>query len=179
MSHMCRRLIGLGLAVGLLVTARPGPLGAQEVAPPALKAAFLFNFVKFTTWPSDVLPDAAPLQMCVVNAPAIGSALAQAVEGRTVAGHAIQVTQPGETGNLRGCHVLFVSGTRAAAAKTVLAVRDVPVLTVSDLPAFAADGGIAQFHVQQGQLRFYFAVDAVRASRIQVSSKLLILSRLP
>jgi len=179
MTSASLRLLGLGLAVGLLVTLRPGPLGAQEVTPPALKAAFLFNFVKFTSWPSDVLPDTAPLQMCVVNAPAIGSALSQAVQGRSIGGHAIQVTQPGEAGNLRGCHVLFVSGTRGAAAKAVTAVRDVPVLTVSDLQAFADDGGIAQFHVQQGQLRFYFAVNAVRASRLQVSSKLLILSRQP
>jgi hypothetical protein len=168
----------VAVGVGLVLLLRPGVPVAQEVSGPALKAAFLFNFVKFTTWPADALPDAAPLTMCVLNAPAIGSALSQAVQGRAVAGHAIRVAEPDET-TLRSCHVLYVSGSRTAAIKAVAAVRDVPVLTVSDLQAFTTDGGIAQLHVQQGQLRFLFAVDAVRASRLQVSSKLLALSRQP
>jgi hypothetical protein len=174
----CGRL-AVAVGVGLLLLMRPGVPAAQEVSGPALKAAFLFNFVKFTTWPADVLPDAAPLTMCVLNAPAIGTALNQAVQGRAVAGHAIRVAEPGEGNGLRACHVLYVSGPRSAAIKAVAAVRDVPVLTVSDLQAFTTDGGIAQFHVQQGQLRFLFAVDAVRAARLQISSKLLALSRQP
>ena len=174
-----RPLVRVAVAVVLLLTLTPRTLLTQEVTGPALKAAFLFNFVKFTTWPADALADAAPVQMCVVNAPAVGSALAAAVQGRVVAGHPIQVSQPAEDAALRKCHVLFVSGPRAAALKVVAAVHDAPVLTVSDLPAFATDGGIVQFHVQQGQLRFAFALDAARVARLQISSKLLSLARQP
>jgi hypothetical protein len=165
--------------IALLLTLSPRGLITQEVTGPALKAAFLFNFVKFTTWPPDVLPEAAALQMCVVNAQSVGSALSAAVQGRVVAGHAIHVTQPADTAPLRGCHVLFVSGPRAAALKVVTVVRDAPVLTVSDLQAFTAEGGVAQFHLQQGQLRFAFNLEAARAARLQISSKLLTLARQP
>jgi hypothetical protein len=173
------RLVRLVACATLVLILRPGGLVAQEVTGPALKAAFLFNFVKFTTWPQDVLPDAAPLLMCVVNAPAIGSALGEAVQGRVVAGHAIRVSQPTDIAGLRGCHVLFVSGPRAAALKVMAVVREAPVLTVSDVPSFTAEGGIAQFHLQQGQLRFAFGIDAARAARLQISSKLLALARQP
>ncbi len=172
----CLRLIA---SIVLLVFLRPYGVVTQEVTGPALTAAFLFNFLKFTTWPQDVLPDAAPLTMCVVNAPAIGSALTGAVKGRVVAGHAIRVAQPTDDAALRGCHLLFVSGPRPAALKAIGVVRDTPVLTVSDLQGFTTDGGIAQLHLQQGQLRFAFGLDAVRASRLQISSKLLALARQP
>jgi hypothetical protein len=178
-STVDHRLLRLVACVTLLLILRPTGLRTQEVTGPALKAAFLFNFVKFTTWPHDVLPDGAPLLMCVVNAPAVGDALTAAVQGRMLAGHAIRVTQPAATTDLRSCHVLFVSGSRPAALKVVATVREAAVLTVSDLQAFTTDGGIAQLHLQQGQLRFAFGIAAARAARLQISSKLLTLARQP
>lgn len=170
----------LAAAVVVLLTLTPTALRTQEVTGPALKAAFLFNFVKFTTWPADALADGAPVQMCVANAPALATALSAAVQGRAVAGHPIHVVLPADDpAALRRCHVLFVSGPRAAALKVVAAVRDAAVLSVSDLPAFTADGGVVQFHVQQGQLRFAVGLEAARTARLQISSKLLSLARQP
>lgn len=178
---MARRRVARGVLIVVvsLLTVAPRVSFTQEVTAPALKAAFLFNFVKFTAWPADVLTDAAPIQMCVVNAPAVGGALGEAVKGRSVAGHPLHVVEAPDTPALRQCHVLFVSGSRAAALKVIAAVRDAPVLTVSDLPAFTAEGGIAQFHVQQGQLRFAVGLEAARTARLQISSKLLVLARQP
>ena len=172
-----RRGVFLLAILALMSTSRVGR--SQEVAGPALKAAFLFNFVKFTTWPVDVLPDAAPLLMCVVNDPAIGQSLSSAVRGRAVLGHEIRVMETDAPSALRACHLLYVSGTRADALKTVAAVRNAPVLTVSDVQAFTSAGGIAQLHVQQGQLRFAIAPDTARAARLHISSKLLTLARKP
>ena len=171
-----RRLgICLTVAASVLVLS-PAPV-AQEVTGPALKAAFLFNFVKFTTWPSDALADGAPLAMCVINDQAVGNALAAAVTGRVVLGHQIQVTQPADPDTWRSCHVAYVSGTRAVALKVVSVVGDQPVFTVSDVHGFRDSGGIAQFHVQQGQLRFDFGLDAMRRSRLHISARLLALAR--
>lgn len=175
-ARWCRRVC---LVAGLVLLVPMPASRAQEVTGPALKAAFLFNFVKFTVWPADALPDAAPLVMCVVNDRAIGQSLAVAVRGRAVLGHDIRVLETEDPALLRTCHVLYVSGSRAMALKAVNAVRSVPVLTVSDQPAFNDDGGVAQLHVQQGQLRFAIAAEAARAARLQISSKLLALARKP
>jgi hypothetical protein len=94
-------------------------------------------------------------------------------------GHRIQVSQPADPTTWRACHVAHVSGTRAAALKVVSVVGDQPVLTVSDVHGFNAGGGIAQFHVQQGQLRFDFNLDAIRRSRLHISARLLALARRP
>ena len=33
---------------------------AQDVTEPALKAAFIYNFAKFTEWPTEAVPTGAP-----------------------------------------------------------------------------------------------------------------------
>jgi hypothetical protein len=173
-----RLTVGAVVAIAIVLGGASLPV-AQEVTGPALKAAFLFNFVKFTTWPADVLPDAAPLVMCVVNDPAVGLALSQAVGSRVVLGHQLQVVQFDKVEPLDKCQVVYVSGARSVALQVVALLRDAPVFTVSDVHAFNAAGGIAQLHVQQGQLRFAIAVDAARKARLQISARLLALARQP
>jgi hypothetical protein len=176
--HVSTRWARVTAAIALALLCGGAPV-AQEVTGPALKAAFLFNFVKFTQWPAVALADTAALTMCVVQDPAVGDALAQAVRNRVVQGREIRVAQPQPGETLRQCHVLYVSGARPAVEKVVATVADAPVLTVSDVRAFADIGGVAQLHVQQGQLRFAIAVDAARRSGLQISSRLLALSRQP
>ena len=118
-----------------LLLLMPLPAAAQDVTEPALKAAFIYNFAKFTEWPADVMTTAAPLHLCVLGDPAIGDALERVVQGRTLAGHSIEVSQAESAGPPRaGCHILYVSGVTAEqAAKVVAGLRDAPVLTISDV----------------------------------------------
>lgn len=173
-----RRAIQVAAGVSVMFACAAVPV-AQEVTAPALKAAFIFNFVKFTTWPSEALPADAPLVMCVVDAPDVGAALSQSVGGRVVLGHEMRVLQTNDQDVLRTCHVLFVSGSRATARETAALVSAMPVLTVSDVYGFNAAGGVVQLHLQQGQLRFAVARDAARTSRLQISARLLALARQP
>ena len=139
-------------ALGLLLL-MPLPAAAQDVTEPALKAAFIYNFAKFTEWPTEVMPPAGPLVLCVLGDAAIGDALERVVRGRTLAGHSIGVSQADSAGPPReGCHVLYVSGVTASRAATLVAgLRDAPVLTISDLRGFTELGGVAQFYFKAGQ----------------------------
>lgn len=171
---------GARVALAALLLVRPVAPAAQEVTGPALKAAFIYHFVKFTTWPADALPGSAPLVMCVLGDPAVGAALEQAVKNRQVDGHPIHVSQMSPTAALRACQVLYVSGLSAARlAEVVASVSSTPVLTVSDSDMFLQSGGIAQFHYQNGQLRFGLAGKAASHARLQISSRLLVLSKRP
>jgi hypothetical protein len=78
---------------GIIVLALLGTVAtAQDVTEPALKATFIYNFAKFTTWP-DALPTSEPWVICVLGDTAVGDALTRAVEGRALAGHAMKVLQ--------------------------------------------------------------------------------------
>ena len=77
---------------------------AQDVTESALKAAFIFNFAKFTEWPAEVMTTGEPLVLCVLGDAAIGEALERAVRSRTVLGHRMDVSQATSNGPPReGC----------------------------------------------------------------------------
>ena len=115
---------------------------AQDVTESALKAAFIYNFVKFTEWPADVVPAGEHFVMCVLGDTAVGEALERAVKTRLLDGHSLTVVQLEPGGPQRVCHVLYVSGVTAGqAAQVVARGRDAPVLTISDLDGIHGTGG--------------------------------------
>jgi hypothetical protein len=153
------------------------PTAAQDVTEPALKAAYIYNFAKFTEWPAEAMTDGAPLVLCVQGDAAIGKALERAVRGRKLAGHDMGVSQAVDDRPVLGrCHLLFVTGVPVTeAGRVVAAVRDAPVLTMSDLKGFTQLGGIAELFFENGQLRFDVEVESAKRARLQISSRLLAL----
>jgi hypothetical protein len=166
-----------GVTIGVLLLMQ-GLASAQDVTEPALKAALIYNFAKFTEWPIDLLPARAPLAICVLGDTAVADALDGAVKGRVLAGHPISVSHVAAAGPLRSCQVLYVSGALAAKAGPLLGpLRDAPVLTISDIDGFNESGGIAQFYFEHGQFRFSVHLEAARRARLQISSRLLVLAK--
>ncbi len=151
---------------------------AQDVTEPALKAAFILNFARFTEWPANVVPPTEPLAICVLGDPAVRDELERLAKGRAIAGHRVAVSLVTSAGPKGVCHVLYVSGVTASqASQLVIGLRDLAVLTISDIDGFVPAGGIAQFFFEHGMLRF--SVDALAAKRaqLQISSRLLALAR--
>ena len=75
------------------------------------------------------------------------------------------------------CHVLYLSGiSRAQIAAIVSSVRESPVLTVSDAEEFTKRGGIIQFFVESGKMRFRINARAAKRARLLLSSRLLALA---
>jgi hypothetical protein len=159
---------------GLLLCATAGR--AQDVTEPSLKAAFIYNFAKFTEWPADMLPAAAPFTACVLGDASIGDALERSAKGRQLAGRGINVSRVQLEGPLRSCQLLYVSGVTPAQIVTIVAaVRGAPVLTISDADDFARVG-VAQVFVENGKMRFNLNLEIAKRSRLQLSSKLLALA---
>lgn len=168
----------IGAVVVLFLLLLPiRPLG-QDVTEVALKAAFIYNFAKFTDWPADALPNGAPLVACVLGDPAVADALERTVRGRQASGHGIEVLLlRAPEKELKSCHLLYVSGVPASQATDVAAaLRTAPVLTISDIETFASNGGVAQFFVENGKMRFTINLGAARRARLQLSSRLLALA---
>ena len=146
---------------------------AQDVTGPSLKAAYIYNFVKFTEWPGR-MPASEPFVMCVIGDTAVGDALERAVVGRVLAGHSIVVSRLLPDAPKQACHVVYVSGvTGSQAVQLVAGLRDAPVLTISDIEGFAGVGGIAQFFFEHGKLRFRIHLEAAKRAGLQISSRLL------
>jgi hypothetical protein len=174
------RLVGIRplayTAITILVVMRCVAF-AQDVTESALKAAFIYNFVRFTEWP-DQFPAADPFVMCVLGDAAVGDALERAVKGREIAGHAIVVSRAATAGSKPACHVLYLSGAMASQRAQLIAdLRDAPVLTISDIEGFTDIGGMVQFFFEHGQLRFSIRLESAKRARLQISARLLQLSQ--
>jgi hypothetical protein len=167
---------GAALAITLLLAARAH---AQTATAPELKAAFLYNFAKFVEWPSDAMPAGTPLVMCVLGDGAVADALEETVKGRTLEGHPLTTRRVKADGALRTCHVLYVSGVDAKGLHELIeGLKDSAVLTASDHDRFAQFGGVANFFVDNGKMRFAVNIESAQRARLQVSSKLLGLAKI-
>lgn len=165
-------------------------LGGQAVAPAAtaatrspeytLKAAFLFNFVKFVDWPADTFADEkSPFSLCVLGGedPFDGS-LDELVANEAVNGRPIAVRRKTRGADLRTCHLLFIDRTeRERQAEILASLRGSPVLTVGETDRFLAEGGLFNFFLEANRVRFEVNLPAVERTPLKVSSKLLRLAR--
>jgi hypothetical protein len=158
----------------------PWPAAAQTATAPALKAAFLYNFAKFTEWPADALAPSQPLVLCVMNDREVGEALVDLTKGRTIDSHALVVsTIKPESPELESCRLLFMSGLDLPRSRALVdSVAGKPVLTVSDVDKFARLGGVAHFFIEDGTMRFTVNLDAAQRAGLRLSSKFLSLARI-
>ena len=114
----------------------------------------------------------------IVGENPFGDQLAQAVSGKIVQGHSLQVKIFQPTEDLRACNILFISASEVKRLPTILAaLRGSSVLTVADLDHFTESGGMIQFLIEDGRVRFVIDVGATSRARLKVSSKLLSLAR--
>ena len=184
MRYLLRIPGGLGPWLAIVATialaAEPSAAQAQTATAPALKAAYLYNFAKFTTWPGAALGPSDPLVLCILNDRAVTDTLVSLTQDRTIEGHPLVVrTTKLDSPALHECRVLFVSGLdRAGSAALIDTVASKPIFTVSDLDSFAQMGGVAGFYVESGTLHFAINLAAAQRSGLQLSSKLLGLARM-
>ena len=154
-------------------------VAAQSTSAPDMKAAYLLNFARFVEWPADTPPPGSPLIMCIVNDGAVATALEQTTKGRVVEGHPLSVVRLGAKGTLPMCHVLYLAALDQKALLDMIAALDGRlVLTVSDVPRFARNGGMVELFVEDGKLRMAANVDALQRAKVRLSSRVLTIARI-
>ncbi len=144
-----------------------------------LKAAFIYNFAKFTHWP-EKLPgeQGAPLSLCIAGEDDLADTLGR-LKGRLVKGRQLH-TQTFKGTQIPGnCHVLYVAASEQKRYRgLVKAVRGQAILTVSELPGFARTGGIVELTRAHGRIRFIINLGLAREAGLEISPRLLALAEL-
>jgi hypothetical protein len=169
----------MAAALGALGEVFLGAAGGvrQDVTTPELTAAFLFNFVKFTTWPADALRDGDSIVVCVNGDPAVAESLGQLTRSQKVDGHGLMVRRT-NLEPLIGCHLVYgATLDKARAQQFIKTAAGLPILTVSDFPDFAQFGGVAHLFIDSGRMRFAVNPGAADRARLRISSKLLSLAK--
>lgn len=146
-----------------------------QVDESALKAAYIFNFTEFTTWPSAALPDAA-LYVCVDKATTLGVALSK-LDGKTFGGRswAVRALTPNE--GVEKCNVVVLEsdGPMSRQLKDVTSSKQA-VLVISDFD-MGDQIPVIRLFTDDGHLRFDIDNQQALRRHLLLSSKLLRLAR--
>lgn len=171
-----RALLAGVLLVLAFAAAAPG--APPEATEHELKAAFLFNFVKFVEWPPEALDRRASLEVCVLGDDLLHEALQRSLRGKTVRDKPIATRRIASLQATGECHVLFVSSAHHDDMPAIVPlVRLHHVLLVGEGPRFLAAGGTIAFDVENDRLRFDVDTDAATGAGLKLSSQLLKVAR--
>ena len=203
MRHDRRRMKGkiynstvLALALlGALIApqARAGSASEHEHR---LKAAFLYNFVKFTDWPGEAAADSVasgivdnnkPIEIGIIGKNPFGKSFEPLKEklakGRQVVVKPFKGLKKSEKSHeqieaIRKCHILFICSSQKDQLKGITEmVKDHPVLTVADMSGFLESGGMINFIMEDKKVRFEINNAAAKRAKLRLSSKILRLAK--
>lgn len=159
----------------LLITLGIRPAHAtEEELEYKLKAAFMLNFAKFTTWPeSSITTQEEFFNFCVMGADPFKAAI-KGVEAKQVGGKPIRLQYVHGTEEAQQCHVLFISQSEQTRVQQIIKdLEAASILTVSDIEGFARMGGMFEFIKLKERLSFIVNNRQIKKSGLQVSASLL------
>ena len=137
-----------------------------------VKAGFLYNFVRYIEWPE---PVSGSFLICVAGQNPFGTVLEELIQNERVRG--VPLRTEVIPGPLPECQVVFTPKTSNVPAY-LKAVAGTPTLTVGETDRFIEQGGLINFFVEQGRVRFEVNRAAAERVKLRISSRLLQLARI-
>ena len=159
----------------LALTLGPLHARAEDNKEYLVKAAFIYNFTKFVQWPgAKAIGNQSNIDICILGSsllaetsgvfkkastPDLSLSLVEEQNWREAPGH---------------CHILFISASHEPQLDGILAaLKDQPVLTVSDATGFADRGGMIGFVLSENRIKLEINPGAFNAAGMRVDAQLL------
>jgi len=168
------------MGIGFLALLAGGIPARADVSEYTVKAAYLYNFANFVTWPPGAFSgDGAPLVIGVVGEDPFGETLDKAINGKTAGGHPLKVKrfsslEASGAAALKKCQILFICYSEKDRVSSILsAVKGSNVLTVSEIEGFSYKGGILLFDMVGSKISLVANTSAAKKAGLTISSKLL------
>jgi hypothetical protein len=159
-------------ALAALVALCRAPLSATEPED-ELKAAIVLNFLRYSEWPERV-PTDAPLTVRVAGRQSLAEVFRRSLDGKSVNGRTVRVTDSAATPDPRCCSVIYVAAAKSAEVKQALAApHPAHALTIGESDRFLEEGGAVNLLLVDGRMSFEVSLEALDRARVAISSKLL------
>lgn len=167
-SKLLSRLAALAFAL-------PGAAWCAETANEnELKAAYIYRFAQFTTWPNS---PAGGFNFCIQGDHPVEEGLRK-LQGKIVQNAPVSVQRVDSAEAATACHVLFLHIDRPKElAEWMTALRSRPVLVVSDSPNAFQEKAIIVFAMEPNRVTFRINLTEARDSGLFLSSQMLKLAQ--
>ena len=150
--------------------------GAESNAPSEyqVKAAFLYNFLKFVEWPErHSTVSNALITLCILGNDPFGNIM-NGFKDKQVAGKKIFLRQMRSTSGIRDCEALFISGSEKGDVEAIAELASgLHILTIGDTERFAQKGVIINMFMENNKVRFEINIDAAKQAGLRIDSRLL------
>jgi len=156
----------LGVSIGF-----PSNAQADETAEYTLKAAFLYNFAIFTSWPSHT---ADSFNLCIYGKDPFNQDLDSLMRKKSVNERKIIIHRINSSDQLNQCQLVFIS--RAAIgnlANIIDLLKGKAVLTIANSPGVSQQGVVLNMNVNDDKVTFEANLIAARKVGLNLSSQLL------
>jgi hypothetical protein len=160
-----------------LLVAAGGAAGA--VSDNEVNATMIYKIGKFVHWPDGAFAaNGGRLTLCVVGSDEVEAGLGS-LEGRKLQGQVIAIVRLAVDGPAENCHIAFIGRSEQSNVGAFLdRVSKTPVLTISDIEGFAAQGGIVGIGSQDGKATLEINSGASRRAGLDIGAQLLQLATL-
>jgi len=152
-----------------------------------IKAAFLYNFIKFVDWPKEKTTNNNSITIGIIGRDQFGMAF-EPVDNKQVKGKKVIIKRfkgteelkqsSGQIEAIRKCHLLFVCRSEKELLREIIdIVKCHSVLTVGDMKGFLESGGIINFLIEDEKVCFEINNTAAKQAKLEIRSKLLRLAK--
>ena len=167
-----------GLLAGLIAFCALWPsaaLRADDNKEYLVKAAFIYNFVKFVDWPDGrAIAKQSNINICVLGSSPMSEAGSIFQKASTPQLTLSLVDEASTASAAAHCHVVFIGSSEAGNLSERLAgLKSHPVLTVSDVDGFAESGGMIGFVVADNKIKVVVNTKAAASAGLRIDAQLL------
>jgi hypothetical protein len=150
-----------------------------ERDPLVVKADMLFNIVKFVQWPAGTTAPKGEMTFAILGDDELASVIAATFSTKSIGGRQVFVRCIRRIEDAKDCQVLYVAASESGRVPQVVeSLSGKCVLTTSDVPGFAAGGGMVNFVQDNDKVRFEINPGSAEKARLKISAKLLALARI-
>ena len=170
---MCKSICApVALIVCLFLTPS---LHATQFNESDVKAAFLYYFLHFISWPNKSLGDKnEPYKFCMLEKSAVAQSLELILASSKAVNTAVEVRVILAASDATECDYVYIDQMNIEYSLAVIAItRGKPILTVSDNDAFAEGGGMIELKRESNKIKVIINRDAFAPSGLKASLKLL------
>ncbi len=145
-----------------------------------IKAALLFNFLKYAKFPKGTYSSSSePIQVLIVGKDPFGPVLKKSLGKKKIGGRSIQIRRVKSIPKDITAQLIFTSGLKPHEEKQLIAqLKDKPSLLVGESPGFAKAGGFINLYLDKGKVRFEIKSTRQSTTRIKLKAELLKLARI-
>jgi hypothetical protein len=144
-----------------------------------LRAAYVYNFAKFTKWSAQSFAgEDSPLTIGVIGSDEVAAALTSLTNSRSIEGHPVHVKALTSIEQSAGLQMLYIDASAAnVRCRSGHSLARAGLLTIGDTDDFLACGGTIRLVVVADRLQFDINLEGAQRAGLSLSSQLLNLAR--